>query len=104
MGKSVICPVKKFAGAVVFKDPLPYNTVVKFETAARDATAQDVGIKFLPVILEAVEKWELKNFPAVPTVDNFPGTPRKAVYELIAWLLNEMTAIYQGNEDGDPNE
>lgn len=104
MGKIITCPVKHFAGVAELKDPLPLVTVVKYETLARDKEVQDIGVKFLPVILEAVEKWELKNFPAVPTFENFPGTPRKSVYELIAWLLNEMTVLYKGNEEGDPNE
>lgn len=103
MSKTVTSPVKRFAGTVVLRDPLPYLTVTKFEKVIRDNIEADMGEKFLPVILESVEKWELKNIPDSMTVENFPGTPRKAVYELIAWLLGELTAIYKGNEDGDPN-
>jgi hypothetical protein len=106
MSKSVISPVKYFAGSVVLKDPLPYFVVVRFEQTAREAggKAEDMGAQFLPVILDCVEKWELQNIPENPTPETFPGTPRPPTLRLIAWLLNEITAIYKGNEDNDPNE
>ena len=106
MGKLIECPVKRFAGSVELKDPLPYLVVVSFEAAARDArgTGDDMGKCFLPVLIEAVEKWNLENIPEGVKLETFPGSPRKAVLELIAWLMNEVTAIYKGNEDNDPNE
>ena len=108
MSKHVESPVKRFSGSVELKDPLPYLVVVRFEQAVgtlrADATAKDAGAHFLPVLLDCAEKWELKNFPETLTVDNFPGTPRKDSLALIAWLINEVTAIYKGNEDNDPNE
>jgi hypothetical protein len=102
--KRIESPVKKFPGAVEFHDPLPYLTVLKFERVAREAKKDaDAGEIFIPVILEAVEKWDLQNFPEQPTLEAFPGTPRAAIHQLIAWLLNEMTAIYKGSADDDPN-
>ena len=101
--KVITSPVKHFSGTVTLKDPLPYVTVVKFEQVIRSKEDIDAGQKFLPVILESVEKWGIQNMPEGVTVETFPGTPRRAVYELIAWLLNELTVIYKGNEEGDPN-
>lgn len=106
MSKTVTCPVKRFEGDVVFKDPIPYLTVLKFERAARssDNEAASLSESFIPIVIEAVESWKLKNFPENPTAETFPGTPRASIFKLVAWLLNEFTEIYKGNEDNDPNE
>jgi hypothetical protein len=107
MSKRVECSIKRFKGAVEFKDPLPYPTVIKFERAIREKKAneeQDLGELLLPLFIESVEKWELKNFPEKPTVETWPGSPRAAAGELIAFLIGEITQIYKGSEDNDPNE
>ena len=105
MSKTIICPVKHFAGEVDLKDPLPYLVTVRFEQVAREASglADDIGAQFLPVLLDCVEQWRLSNIASPPTVDTFPGTPRPATLKLVAWLLNEVTALYKGNEESDPN-
>ena len=104
MGKRVESPVKKFPGFVVFRDPLPYYTVLKLERTMRELVQdEDVGEKLLPVIIESVETWELEGLTS-PTLETFPGSPRVSIHRLIAWLLGEITAIYKGNEDDDPKK
>ena len=108
MSKRVVSPVKKFSGTVVLKDPLSYPFVLKYEDAVRTVKAAEnpeVGVMyapFIPLFIEAVEKWELANFPENPTASEFPGTPRGAVFALVAWLIGEITEIYRGSEDSDP--
>ena len=105
MGKSIDIQTKRFAGRVILFDPLPYPVLLQYEKAAHnfDRATSDIGETFIPVILECVESWELKNFPAKPTYEIFPGTPRASVNLLLSELLNAITALYKGNEDTDPN-
>ena len=111
MGKRVECSVKRFKGAVEFKDPLPYHLLVKFRAAIqvlKDAPDSDLGVLLIPCILEAVEAWDIPNIQKPLTADNFPngkaGTSALSTQTFIAWLINEMTAVYKGSEDSDPNE
>ena len=105
MSKKIASPVKKFAGFVELREPLPYPAVLKYERASRSfkKESDDLGEVFLPAILESVESWNLMGVPEKPTPETFPGTPRPEVNRLLAWLLNEITALYLGNEDNDPN-
>ena len=103
--KIVESPVKKFPGSVTFRDPLPYTVILLYERAARslDIATGDIGETFLPVLFAAISEWNLEGIPENPTTENFPGSPRGAINRLLAWLLKELTALYKGNEDTDPN-
>jgi hypothetical protein len=61
-----------------------------------------------PLVIDMVEKWELENVLPGVTVENFPnasaGTGAAAIHSLSAWLITECQKVYNGNEDGDPNE
>ena len=105
MSKTVECPIKRWPGRVVFKDPIPLADIVRFEAAinsVRGMEAQQVGTQvdeaLLPGLLCCVEAWELGNGFAP---DPFPGTPRVASSRLIAWIVGEVVAIYKGDEDDD---
>jgi hypothetical protein len=55
-----------------------------------------------------VEKWDLENFPKTPTPENIPSrehSTRVQVGRLVAWLVNEITAVYfpDEKEEDDPN-
>ena len=116
MGKRIESPIKRFAGAVELKDPLPYPLALKYEEAvrqmvevrdgreAKDMTGAEVARMYapiIPVLVESVEIWDLQNFPEHPSAETFPGTPRVAVLYLLGWLINAVTEIYNG--DSVPN-
>jgi len=104
MGKRVESTVKKFPGFVVFMDPIPDPTCRKLEYVMRNLEKDTWEEVLIPVLIDAVEAWELENFVENPTPETFPGSPRASYHRLVAWLLGEITSIYTGNEDDDPNE
>jgi hypothetical protein len=112
VSKVIQSPIKRWAGTVTIADPLTLPQVELFEAGLElPADADKDGRVFLtvldkpqiPAILACVEKWELSNFPETVTADNFPGTPRKASHDLIAWLFGEIRKVYLGELD-NPNE
>ena len=121
MGKRIESPIKRFAGAVELKDPLPYYLVTKYEAAGQisrawraahpdfdpeKTTLGDIAAlyePYIPVVIEAVEKWDIVGLPEKPTAETWPGTPRKAAISLLAWLIGQVTELYAGNGDDDPN-
>lgn len=56
-----------------------------------------------PAIFACVEKWNLSNFPANPSPENFPMSPRGDSHKLIAWLFSEIRKVYFGEAEV-PNE
>jgi hypothetical protein len=110
MGKVITSPVKRFSGTVTLADPLTFPQYKAWQAAARlaneainsgTATPGDVDALLVPGVLACVEAWHLERFPAPVGVENFPATPRKASGQLLGWLVREITALTQG-EDEDP--
>lgn len=109
MPKTVTYQGKKWTGSVTFSDPLTFPQVLKFEQALRDVRAledpsqTEADAALLPAVLNCVETWNLDKFPQVVTVESFPATPRVSSALLVAWLVNQVVALYNEGE-GDPNE
>ena len=106
MSRVIESPVKRFSGTVVLSDPLTYPQVFAFgdaleesrtEEAMRDVRRQIYAL--LPGVLACVEEWHLENVPAHPARDTFPATPSKPAAQLAAWLVNEITALYDEAEN-----
>ena len=115
MSKVIESPVKRFPGSVTLKDPLPFPLVVKWEEALakvkrgddQAALLQSIESSLYPLVVEMVEAWDLKNVQTPVTAENFPnavkGTSAKSTHELVDLLIVECQAVYNGNEDADPN-
>jgi hypothetical protein len=58
---------------------------------------------YIPAIISCVESWGLAGWPEKPALETWPGSPRKASKAILDWLLSEITKLYVGNEDDDPN-
>ena len=104
MPKTVECPVKRWPGSVTFRDPIPLADIVHFEAAIRDVqelegvTEAQVEVRLVPALVSCVEAWELGGGFAP---DPFPGTPRAASAQLVAWLIAEIIKIYRGDEESE---
>ena len=122
MSKVIESPVKRFPGTVTLKDPLPFPLVVKWEEALANVEQFDKNEKdakklqkfhkeieqyLFPILPEMVEAWNLANVQQPVTAENFPnaakGTSARSTHELVDWLIAECHAVYNGNEDADPN-
>jgi len=105
MSKSVTSPVKKWPGKVILADPITFPQLYAFEDSVdqiqnnREISRDRADGIWIPGILACAEKWDLENFPKEPTVENFPASPRIASSKLIAWLVAEITKIYQEAEE-----
>ena len=110
MSKIITSPVKRFPGTVTLSDPLTFPQAVAWEKAIRASQEAGLNVGFaeqmalaLPGLLACAEAWHLANIPEIPTPENFPSTPRVAVANLLAWLMGEISAIYDLDESEDPN-
>ena len=111
MSKRVLSSSPRWPGAVVLADPMTLPQALSWEKAIRSAqmnpdtaTFTDLNYAILPGICACVEKWELEGIDN-PTPETFPATPRKQSIELITWLMNEISRIYNGEEEkASPNE
>lgn len=104
MPKLITSPVDAWPGTVTLASPLTFPQRFAIEdalTVARslgEASEARFNYALLPGILACVERWELGNFPAEPTVDTWPATPRSASAQLIAWLITEIVKLYEATE------
>jgi len=78
------------------KTDLPHCTPGMGETAAQK--------EMLPAVMACVEAWNIEGITN-PTAKTFPGTPKKAASQFLAWLIENIAAIYVGEEldKADPN-
>jgi hypothetical protein len=112
VSKIITSPSARWVGSVTLADPLNMLQVELFEAGLKlPDEAMGEGTVYLtvldkpmvPALLACVETWSLKDFPASPTLETFPFTPRKDSHELIAWLTGEIRKVYLG-EFEIPNE
>ena len=110
MSKVIKSPVDHFAGEVTLSDPLTFPQVFAIEDAmdasrelGDDASQKRRFYAVLPGIFKCVEKWDLvAPFPASVTVETFPSTPSISSAQVIAWLMGEITDLFD-EADPDPN-
>lgn len=109
MSKRILSPSSLWPGEVSLSSPMTLPQAIAWERAIRevqdktDVTLTEINYALLPAICGCVEKWNLGGLGDI-TPDTFPGTPRGKSAELIGWLVNEITAVYTGEEEkADPN-
>lgn len=124
MAKIIESPSKKWAGTVTLSDPLSMPQVMAFEDAIQNGIDQAIEhgnvvtvkdkdgnereaanvmsarymLGILPGVCACVEKWDLQGLPENMTPDKFPGSPKIASAELLAWLIREITILYNDAE------
>jgi hypothetical protein len=103
MSKIIRSTLKRWAGTVTIADPL---TLPQAETFQESMDLPEEGLKpqkylleldkiRVPGILACVEKWELENFELLPD-GGLPFSPRLDTHKLIAWIHNEIRAVFLG--------
>ena len=111
MSKTITSPVKRFPGTVTLSDPLTLPQAIAMEQAlkltnemreGRTPSKRELNYALLPGVCGCIESGEIKDWPGL-SADKFPGTPNGASAELMAWLLNEVVALYEDAEE-IPNE
>lgn len=101
-------PVKNYwPGSVTIYQPLTLPQSELIEPAIDSRQKQTRMSEFdrlqLPVVLACVEKFELADFPAEPTMETWPISPRNPSRMLIQWIFNEILKVYFGELE-IPNE
>jgi len=85
-------------------DPLNFEQAMAYEDAIMAVgalvapTQTRVDATMLPALLSCVAEWELNGIPTHPTMSTFPSTPRKDTAQLIAWLVREISELYQESQ------
>ena len=109
MSKIVKSTIKKFPGSVTFYEPLTFPMVKTFEDAIQitrelegDNNRLERDEVLLPAICSCVEEWGLEGLGDL-TPETFPGAPRIASAQLVAWLIGEILEMYTESEEV-PNE
>jgi len=103
MSKTITSPVKKWPGTVTLSDPLSFPQAIAFEDtidavkALEDPSQQRVNYTLLPAVLACVEKWELEGLGDPP--NPFPATPLVASALLLAWLVREVSRLFNEAEE-----
>ena len=120
MTKTIISPIKRWPGEVTFVDLPTLPNLVAWSDAlieARQWTRPDPDdaasvlitnlvhyrAALLPGALACVESHTLAGLSPTLTPDNFPGRPRQAVIDLIAWLVEQAAIIFTADDESlDP--
>lgn len=108
----ITCPVKRWPGTIRLPDYLNFRLEREWERAIEeignsgDVSVIDAGAKpdlaliILPVLLSIVQEWKLGGgFPAYPTIDDFPATPKQSSALLIAWVIGEINKLYEEGQE-----
>lgn len=111
MSKTIISPVARFPGRVVLADPLTFPQSLAWEGAIDRIQALRSGAEgdalplrrvnyiLLEPICQIVERWEVEGIPENVTPDTFPATPQRAVANLVGWLTQEITALFNEGDE-----
>lgn len=111
MSRKIISDIKGFEGSVEIADPLTLSQAQLVENGMEKPKLGEDGRYWLsvkdefqlPAVIACVEKWEIKNISASPTIDTFPGSPRVTSHDLIDLIFSEIRKIYLGKINV-PNE
>lgn len=100
----ITSPVKRFPGTVDLPEYLTIPQAVAWEQSTKQASmlrkggeatdAEYIGA-WVPGLLAVVQAWGLEGF----SPDPFQSTPRKAVIDLLSWLITEITKLYEDAEE-----
>lgn len=107
MGRTVTCPVERFAGTVTLPDFLNVSQVRRLEDSFGDPDAmkkkkdEKVWVSVaaemrLPVILACIQEWNLQGVPEKPTIETFPMTPIADASALVRWLFGLLIELWTG--------
>ena len=106
MSKVITSPIDRWQGTVTLSDPLTYPQVMAFQDALavvrgldEDTSVAEANYALLPGVFKCVEKWELDGIGENPTVDSFPATPALSAAQLVAWLIQEVSNLFQEAEE-----
>lgn len=110
MPKTLQSPVTRWPGSITLPDYLNFPQEATWEAAIEaigaGATVIETAAKpagamvILPAILDIVQGWELGGgFPEKPTLENFPATPKQSSAFLIAWIIGEISSLYEEGQD-----
>ncbi len=111
MSKVVTCPVARFPGTVTLSDPLTYPQSIAFAQALNDIDELPTGTRqelydfvkiMVPAIAQCVEQCDIDGVEL--KAELFPSTPNIAAQKLLAWLTEEVLALFRDAEPDDPNE
>ena len=106
MGKVIESPVKKWPGSVTLSDPMSFEQYLTWKqtiNAAHDLVKDnevpwdEYDAAISPGIIACVEKWALQGLPEKP--EKMPANPRVSSHKLIHWLIGEITALIQEDEE-----
>lgn len=110
---TVTSPVDEFPGTVTFPkrltlpQALEYERAIKKAQALEEPTQSEYDMIIMPVICDTVVDWNLRDEDGEElgelSPQTFPGSPKLASAELVAWLITELSKIYRPREDQDPN-
>jgi len=110
MSKVINSPSKRYPGTVTLAYPLTFPQYAAWRRAL-DSLPEGIGQVgeitsdieasrlILPGVFAIVERWNLANMPEPLTLENFPSTPRMAVFRLLTEIVAEISAMV--NEDDD---
>ncbi len=110
MPKILQSPVTRWPGSITLPDYLNFPQEAVWEAAidaiGAGATVIETAAKpagamvILPAILDIVQGWELGGgFPEKPTLENFPATPKQSSAVLIAWIIGEISSLYEEGQE-----
>jgi hypothetical protein len=109
MSKVITSPIPRWSGTVTLANPITEAQAIEIERTM--AIVKEAGERVeeksnfkelqhtlnksakLRAVLMCVEKWELQDF----TVDPFPFSPKGDSNKLIAFLFDEILAVYEGD-------
>ena len=97
-------PVERWPGSITLPDYLSYVQEEAWEDVIDGLEGQkflDLAVKaksarrFLPVILDVVQEWNLAGLPVKMTEETFPATPKVSAAILLSWLMGEINQMHE---------
>jgi len=107
MSKFIKSPVPEYPGEVGLSDPMTFPQLFALEDAfsavkvLKNKSGERVNYALLPGLLACCDAWHIEGLPEHPTPENFPASPakrRRAVAALLAWLTDELGALFRDTE------